>query len=113
MLSPMTNRWTWDRMTDEDLIQFAQGYLDGSIFTSFHIPPDDQRLLPEIFLSLAFEETLSEADKELVGAIWAPLEAATLLEVEGYPTFSETRLMHKEDWKLAASLIEKLSLDEP
>ena len=101
----------WARMSDDEILEFSRGYVEGRIFTSFHIPPEDQEaLLPQIFMPLAFGalDLLSEEDKGDVGALWAHMDDATPIEVEGYSVFAEMRVMHISDWKLAASLIHQM-----
>lgn len=102
--------WQWIRLTNEELLVFARGFVDGTIFTNFHIPPEDVELLPQVFLPLAFDglDSFSDEDQDNLGVVWAHLDQATHIEVEGYPVFAEIQVMHRLDWLLVAPLIHKL-----
>lgn len=103
-------------MTDDELIQFARDFVTGQVYTMHHIRPElQEQLLPQVFQPIAFGalDLLSEEDKESVGAIWAPTSSIFAELEDGYPSFLEMRLMHLQDWKLAAKLIHRLQTASP
>lgn len=103
--------WVWSKMTDDEILEFSRGYVEGRVFTSFHVQPEAQEaLLPKVFMPIAFGalDLLSEEDKSNVGALWAFMKDATALQVDGYPSFVEMKIMHISDWKLAALLINQM-----
>jgi hypothetical protein len=94
-------------MTDDELRDFVHGVCDNAIFTTGHMNDGEERLVPLVFLGLAFGDPLDEqVDTATLGCLWEYLHRARRHTVCGYPQFpASMRLMHIEDWVRAVVAI--------
>lgn len=89
-------------MTDDELRQFVLGVVDGHIFTSAHIPDDENRMLSMVFMPLLFAQELDLTD---VGIVWEWVKDAGPRGINGMPCFFSMRLMKSADWARARAAI--------
>lgn len=97
------------RMTDEQLREFIQGYLNGKYFTSENIRPEDKVLmLGMVFLPVAlgaFSLYKPDSIREDLGILYEEYSKALPRSCNGYPSFFSVRVMHRLDWKKAVQVI--------
>lgn len=87
--------------TDAELRQLAMDIANGKVFTSNHIPPDDFRRLPTVFLPLAMlDDTARQAfvaePPGLIYQYWG-VDMATY-GADAYPTFFSFCCLNQEEY---------------
>lgn len=99
------------RMTTEELRDFVVGVLNCQIFSTAHLREPEYRLLPMVFMPLAFME--GELPEEL-GLIWEWYRDTETggdntfpRAINGLPVFGSCRFMHRLDWERARVAIER------
>jgi len=85
--------------SDEELKKIALGIFKGEIFTSWNIRPEDQHLLPLIFMPLGFikPEQIKELEEKKIVAVFEYLDKALPKTVNGYPIFMSCQLLTQEE----------------
>ena len=100
---------TIQRLSDDEIRQFVLDVLGNRVFTSYHIPESDNRMLLSVFMALAFGafKDIPRAELDQIGGIWEYMTEAGPLAVNGYPNFFSMHLMHIDDWNRAWEAIAK------
>ena len=99
------------RMTLHEMKSFTSDLAEGRLFTNLHIDPKHQNMLGHIFgpLGMGLLSQASENYLQSMGIVWAPLRDAQYGAVNGYPSFPNCHVMHKDDWEQCQAAYLKLS----
>lgn len=94
-------------VSEERLREFVLGVLDGTLYTSNQVRREQD--IPLVFLPVAFggfKDWTEDALKK-VGVLYAPMSAALPRSINGYPMFTEVRVLHRDDWARASKAIHR------
>lgn len=103
---------TLERKPEEELRKIAQGIAQNEIFTDRHIDPGDTRIIPMIFMPLAFmdrKQILDLQRKMRPGMIYAYMTDAGPRAINDHPMFFECHLLHPEDATFVWDIYRKIS----
>ena len=101
---PKNQKHEIPRLTEPEMIKFIDDFLNDLIFTSAHLPRDDEMSMNMVFMPFATLTNDSLVTKDL-GIIWEYLSKAGPCAINGYPMFLSARFMHKDDWTHARKFI--------
>jgi hypothetical protein len=95
------------RMSDNQLREFVQGVLSGTLFLSVQV--HQQRDIPVVFMPLALGALTEWSEEKLkdVGVFYARMSAALPRSYNGNPMFTEVRFLHKDDWARASKTLSR------
>jgi hypothetical protein len=94
-------------MSDAELKDFVLGFVDGRIFTSFHIRERElPNLLHLIFMPLTLGPKLTKKQAGQIAAFWEYYNEALQTGINGYPIFMSYKAIRKEDWIRAYKAIQ-------
>lgn len=91
--------------TLEQLRELAADIVDGKVFTTNHIRPEDVRLIPSLFIPLAFADEEHRATLENVAMVYEYIEKAGPRSVNGYPAFFSCKFLTKEEYDVMQPFI--------
>ena len=85
--------------TDRELFEIAEDIRHGSIFTDRHLSPDDEFMVPSIFMPFTF---MSQEQREGFLAmdprlIFEHLDRAQQRTVNGFPVFMSYQFLNREE----------------
>lgn len=93
------------RMSDDELVEFVNDYLNGDVVTDQDIEED---MIPQVFMPLLLGAASQlEPVIENVGCVYEYTHKAGPRAVNGLPMFMSFNVMHKQDWKAAVKAIKK------
>lgn len=97
------------RMTEEQLKAFVREVLNNNIFLSSYIPEDQKpRMLSSVFMPLMLGGAAQlESVADDIGIFWEYYDKALPRSINGFPIFGSMRVMHKDDWSIAAKTINR------
>ncbi|UCC72008.1 MAG: hypothetical protein JSV86_16820 [Gemmatimonadota bacterium] len=113
-----SNEFDLPRMTADEIADFVRRYCDGQIITANDVlhradpsNPESANARRAVFttfmpLALGALETWSDERMQQIGTIWEELSKAAPRMINGLPCFFSMRLMHIDDWKTVADLID-------
>lgn len=95
------------RLKDDELKKFIREFLSGAIYTSAQVT--EMNILTMVFMPLALGalSQWEEEEVEKIGILWEYLDQAGPRAVNGCPIFFSMYMMHREDWKIAARVIDR------
>lgn len=90
----------------EELKKFIVDFLDGKIFSSVHVAPDDVEGLRSAFMVVALGGT-GNIYPGSIALIYEYLARAMPTGINGNPCFMSCRFMNHEDWFKAREILKK------
>lgn len=86
-------------LTDEEVKSFALKIIKNEIFTSDHIRPGDEHLLPNVFMTLMFmpDEHRQQLIDQKVTMFYADMKHAAPMGVNGYPILFSVGFIKQPD----------------
>lgn len=93
------------RMSDDEIRQFVLDYCDGQLFTSHDVK--EPKMVLSVFMPLALGAFSSYNPESLkqIGLFYEHRSKAGYWAINGCPTFSSVRILHKDDWARAIPAI--------
>lgn len=87
------------RKTDAEIRALAMGVRAGTVFGSWMLAEEDQRLLPTIFMPLMGLDDLHRKKmlRDGVVHLWGDLRDAVQRSINGYPIFTKMGFLDRED----------------
>ena len=131
-MDPVDHPFVLKRLTEDELREFVDGFIDGRIFAAAHLPPRERiRLMPVVFapIMLGVLDRMPPDVLDQLGMVWEWTDKAinpvtiksdrhtilpdhsvinmmrTLCAQKKVPHFSSMRVMHADDWALAVKAI--------
>lgn len=98
------------RLSPEQIGELALGIFTGEILTSSQIPEHDHRLLPMIFMPLAFMsgEAAEDFKAHPPAFVYGRMRDAGPRSINGYPMFLKMGMVYKRDAALIRQKFEAL-----
>jgi hypothetical protein len=84
-------------LSDEDLKKLADDIRAGRVFTSAHLSPGEERLLPSVFMPLAFMSAEQRRPLQGAGLAYEYLDRAAPRSINGCPMFFSVRFLNVAD----------------
>jgi hypothetical protein len=102
------------RLPAAELRKLAVDLRAGQVFTSAHVPADQQDALPMVFMPIALGGLRQLTKKELddVGLIYEYLDKAGPRAINGFPSFFSMHFLNKDDARQLGAIIKKLGAAE-
>lgn len=87
------------RKTDAEIRALALGVQAGTVFGTWMLPDEDQRLLPTIFMPLMGLDDLHRKKilRDGVVHLWGDMRDAVQHSINGYPIFTKMGFLDRED----------------
>lgn len=80
-------------LTDEQVKELAQALATGQLFTNWHLPEHEQRLIGSVFMPIGFG-VLATYDLTQIGMVCEHLSKAGPRAINGYPMFMSVRIVN-------------------
>ena len=87
-------------MTDAELYSLALDIVNRKVFTTYHVPDQDQHLIPHIFLPLSLMDFLAKAAfiKDPPGLVYQYFDQKEDIGINGYPVFLSFERLSVDEW---------------
>ena len=109
-------RWTENQesvemKTDKELKQLALDMFKCNVFTDRHIKPNEQDLLPSIFMPFFFmnKEQSEEFAKRDIGMLYEYMDKAGPRSINGYPIFFSFQVLEMSEIERLLPMVDALN----